>query len=166
MKSLVKSQFKVMLVVMLGVFAFSANTYAQVDLKQQAKEKKTQLKAQEKIKKEAAKQKKKEYALQLKVQKESEAIKRAQLEEQAKVAEEAKAKEDAKRDYEIGNYISSKGILTNEMEAIIEITDTTFKIKKTSINPILLQYTVKCPYRLCDAAFMNQNQIKSFIYNK
>jgi hypothetical protein len=71
-------------------------------------------------------------------------------------------KEDAKRDYEIGNYISSKGILTNEMEAIIEITDTTFKIKKTSINPILLQYTVKCPYRLCDAAFMNQNQIKSF----
>jgi hypothetical protein len=33
MKSLVKSQFKIMLVLMLGVFAFSANTYAQVDLK-------------------------------------------------------------------------------------------------------------------------------------
>lgn len=92
MKSLVKSQFKIMLVLMLGVFAFSANTYAQVDLKQQAKEKKTQLKAQEKIKKEAAKQKKKEYALQLKVQKEAEAIKRAQLRNKLKLLKKQRQK--------------------------------------------------------------------------
>jgi hypothetical protein len=69
---------------------------------------------------------------------------------------------DAKRDFEIGNYIAEKGIITNKMEAIIEIIDASFKIKNKIIKPVLLQYTVKCPYRLCDAAFMTENQINTF----
>ena len=61
-------------------------------------------------------------------------------------------KQDAIRDYNLGEEISSLGIKTNKMEYVIELG---IKIKEfNDINPVLLQYNVECPYRICDVAFM------------
>lgn len=69
-------------------------------------------------------------------------------------------KEDALRDYYCCQDVQALGIKTNQMECVLEIdypiyiaqTDTTFK-------PCILQYNVECPYRICDAPFMEHLQI-------
>ena len=66
---------------------------------------------------------------------------------------------DALRDYNLGADIAAIGVRTNRMEAVIEL-DLPIAITKTeTIKPVLLQYSVECPYRISDAAFMNKAQI-------
>lgn len=81
-------------------------------------------------------------------------------------------KEDALRDFHCCQDVQASGIKTNQMEYVLEL-DYPIHIKKTGayINPYLLQYSVECPYRISDAAFMTKEQIDSEVakwqqYNK
>jgi hypothetical protein len=67
----------------------------------------------------------------------------------------------AVRDFNIGIDIRSKGIKTNEMEFVLKL-DYLIKFQNLSemVYPYLLQYNVECPYRICDAAFMSQKEIR------
>ena len=65
----------------------------------------------------------------------------------------ALSKENAIRDYNIGNEVRDLGIKTNLMEAVLELDIQLFD-KGTCVRPCLLQYEVECPYRLCDYPFM------------
>jgi hypothetical protein len=67
---------------------------------------------------------------------------------------------DAIRDFQIGLEIQSLGIKTNQMEYVLRI-DKEIKIECTgdTIKPILLQYNVESPYRICDFSFMTPEQI-------
>lgn len=60
-------------------------------------------------------------------------------------------KENAIRDYTIGQEIAKLGIKTNLMEYVLEI-DTGMRFANVGRNdkPYLLQYSVECPYRICD----------------
>ena len=71
-------------------------------------------------------------------------------------------KEDALRDYYCGQDVQALGIKTNRMECVLEL-DYPIHIEKTGadLKPCLLQYSVECPYRICDAAFMERDQIES-----
>ena len=57
------------------------------------------------------------------------------------------------RDYDIGNEIASLGIKTNKMEYVTKLP---FKVIFNGIedNAALLQYSVECPYRIVDFAFI------------
>lgn len=68
-------------------------------------------------------------------------------------------KQDAIRDFVIGQEISSLGIKTNVMEYVLELNETVILTNGCQLKPILLQYTVECPYRICDAPFMTRQQI-------
>ncbi len=70
-------------------------------------------------------------------------------------------KKDAERDFIIGQEIETLGIKTNHMEYVIELLRGITLINNHKVNPILLQYDVECPYRICDAAFMTQEQIQT-----
>ena len=70
-------------------------------------------------------------------------------------------KQDAERDFMLGNEIASLGIKTNEMEYVVELDKEVVLPNGFTIKPILLQYSVECPYRICDAAFMTNEQIQS-----
>lgn len=81
-------------------------------------------------------------------------------------------KEDALRDYYCCQDVQALGIKTNQMECVLELDFPIF-IEKTSktIKPAILQYNVECPYRICDAAFMERKQINAEVakwqqYNK
>lgn len=74
----------------------------------------------------------------------------------------ALSKENAIRDYNIGNEINALGIKTNKMEAVMEL-DIQLKDKDCNIKPCLLQYEVECPYRICDFPFMPSNELKKII---
>lgn len=69
-------------------------------------------------------------------------------------------RQDAIRDYTVGEEIRNLGIKTNKMEYVLEL-DKEIKIHgiNSSLKPVLLQYNVECPYRICDAAFMKSTQI-------
>ena len=71
-------------------------------------------------------------------------------------------REDAQRDFDCCNDVRALGIRTNNMECVIEL-DFQMHIDKTGVDlkPHLLQYNVECPYRICDAAFMEQGQIEA-----
>ncbi|MBD5313364.1 MAG: hypothetical protein HDS06_03965 [Bacteroides sp.] len=69
---------------------------------------------------------------------------------------------DAKRDFTLGNEISSLGIVTNKMEYVIEL-DLPLVVREREIKPVLLQYSVECPYRISDAQFMESHMIRSFV---
>lgn len=71
-------------------------------------------------------------------------------------------KEDALRDFYCCQDVQALGIKTNQMECVLEL-DYPIHIEKTGVdlNPCLLQYSVECPYRISDAAFMEQEQIKA-----
>ncbi len=71
-------------------------------------------------------------------------------------------KENAIRDYNIGNEVRNIGIKTNKMHAVIEL-DIQLIDKGTIVTPCLLQYEVECPYRLCDYPFMPPNTFKKII---
>lgn len=65
---------------------------------------------------------------------------------------------DAERDFKLGEQVASLGIKTNHMEYVIQI-ETALLINNKNIKPILLQYSVECPYRICDAPFMSAEMI-------
>lgn len=69
-------------------------------------------------------------------------------------------KDDALRDFYCCQDVQALGIKTNQMECVLEL-DYPIHIEKTGadINPCLLQYSVECPYRISDAAFMTKEQI-------
>ncbi len=81
-------------------------------------------------------------------------------------------KEDALRDYFCGLDVRKLGIKTNQMECVFELDYPIFIAQTdTTIKPAILQYSVECPYRICDAAFMERNQIDAEVakwqqYNK
>ena len=68
-------------------------------------------------------------------------------------------KQDAERDFIMGQQIESIGIKTNRMECVLEL-DLNISLPNGHIlNPVLLQYNVESPYRICDAPFMTKEQI-------
>ena len=71
-------------------------------------------------------------------------------------------KTDALRDFHVGNEIGELGIKTNKMEYVLEITNypIVIPISKDKVNPIILQYTVECPFRIEDAVFMSRENIQ------
>lgn len=73
-------------------------------------------------------------------------------------------KEDAERDFFIGLEVEELGIRTNKMEYIIEVNKE-LKIPHSDIilKPILLQYTVECPYRISDSIYLDETEIKTHI---
>ena len=70
-------------------------------------------------------------------------------------------KQDALRDFHIGNEIASLGIRTNRMEYVLELNTRVTLPNGNAIKPILLQYDVACPYRIADARFMSEEMIRS-----
>lgn len=70
-------------------------------------------------------------------------------------------KQDAIRDYTVGNAIRALGIKTNHMECVLELELPLTMPSGKVVKPVLLQYSVECPYRICDAAFMEREQIIS-----
>lgn len=72
-------------------------------------------------------------------------------------------KQDAIRDFNVGTEISKLGIRTNRMEAVIEL-DKTITIHESYENkPVLLQYSVECPFRISDASFMSKRLIEYYV---
>lgn len=69
-------------------------------------------------------------------------------------------KHNAIRDFEIGIEVGDLGIKTNLMEFVLEINCT---INDQITNPCLLQYSVECPYRICDFAFMSKNILHKYL---
>lgn len=70
-------------------------------------------------------------------------------------------KQDAERDFIMGQEIETLGIKTNHMEYVLEL-DVEINLPNGHIvKPTLLQYDVECPYRISDAPFMTQEQIQS-----
>ncbi|CCY83193.1 unknown [Prevotella sp. CAG:1185] len=72
-------------------------------------------------------------------------------------------RKDAIRDFTLGMEINALGIKTNQMEYVLELKKDIVLTNGNIIRPILLQYNVECPYRISDAAFMSQKQIKEEI---
>lgn len=70
-------------------------------------------------------------------------------------------RKDAERDFIMGQEIETLGIKTNHMEYVLELKRSILLQNGHTIKPILLQYDVECPYRICDAPFMTQKQIRN-----
>lgn len=70
-------------------------------------------------------------------------------------------KEDALRDYYCNLDVQSLGIKTNKMECVLEL-DYPMYIRETNttLNPVILQYNVECPYRISDSCFMEHSLIE------
>ena len=68
-------------------------------------------------------------------------------------------RQDAERDFIMGQEIEALGIKTNHMEYVLELDVEIELLNGHKVKPCLLQYDVECPYRICDAAFMTQEQI-------
>lgn len=68
-------------------------------------------------------------------------------------------RKDAERDFQLGIEVESLGIKTNHMEYIIELQNEIQLTTGHVLKPVLLQYDLECPYRICDAAFMTGKQI-------
>ena len=69
--------------------------------------------------------------------------------------------QDAERDFVMGQEIEALGIKTNHMQYVIEVDLEISLPNGHKVKPTLLQYDVECPYRICDAPFMEQEQIQS-----
>jgi len=61
----------------------------------------------------------------------------------------------AVRDFNIGIDIQRNDIKTNRMECVLKL-DEPLKVGEETVYPYLLQYSVECPYRICDFAFMDR----------
>jgi len=70
-------------------------------------------------------------------------------------------RQDAERDFIMGQEIEALGIKTNRMEYVLELDLDIVLPNGHHVKPCLLQYDVECPYRISDAAFMSQEQIMS-----
>lgn len=68
-------------------------------------------------------------------------------------------RQDAERDFILGQEIEAIGIKTNHMEYVLELDIDISLPNGHIVKPCLLQYDVECPYRISDAAFMSQDQI-------
>ena len=69
---------------------------------------------------------------------------------------------DALRDFDIGMEINSLGIKTNKMEFVLELPfNTVFRGIREKAG--LLQYSVECPYRISDYAFIPSSILKKSI---
>lgn len=68
-------------------------------------------------------------------------------------------RQDAERDFVMGREIEALGIKTNHMEYVLELDMEVSLPNGHKVIPCLLQYDVECPYRICDAAFMSQEDI-------
>ena len=68
-------------------------------------------------------------------------------------------KKDAERDFQLGQEIASLGIKTNKMQYVLEI-DCPLIVHREELKPYLLQYSVECPYRITDAAFIPRKTIE------
>lgn len=68
-------------------------------------------------------------------------------------------RQDAERDFILGQEIEALGIKTNHMEYVLELDVEVELPNGHKTKPCLLQYDVECPYRISDAAFMSQEQI-------
>ena len=69
-------------------------------------------------------------------------------------------RQDAERDFIMGKEIEALGIKTNHMEYVLELETEVLLPNGHILKPVLLQYDVECPFRICDAPFMTQEQIK------
>lgn len=67
---------------------------------------------------------------------------------------------DAIRDFELGMQISEIGVKTNIMEYVLELETRIPLTNGHVITPVLLQYSVECPYRICDAPYMPKNLLE------
>lgn len=72
-------------------------------------------------------------------------------------------KEEAERDFILGEEIRALGVKTNIMEYVLEIQSGLRLPNERLLKPYLLQYTVKCPYRICDFPFMDKQSVKNEI---
>ena len=70
-------------------------------------------------------------------------------------------RQDAERDFTMGQEIEALGIKTNHMEYVLELDKEVSLPNGHKVKPCLLQYDVECPYRICDAPFMSQELIQS-----
>lgn len=70
-------------------------------------------------------------------------------------------RQDAERDFLLGQEVEALGIKTNHMEYVLELDMEIALPNGHRVKPCLLQYDVECPYRISDAAFMSQEQILS-----
>lgn len=69
---------------------------------------------------------------------------------------------DALRDYYCCQDVQALGIKTNQMECVLELDYPIYiPQNKATIKPAILQYNVECPYRICDAPFMEKSQIEA-----
>ncbi len=68
-------------------------------------------------------------------------------------------KDEAVRDFEIGIEVHNLGIKTNIMQYVIKLENEILLTNGHILSPILLQYSVECPYRICDAAYMPKSEI-------
>ncbi len=73
-------------------------------------------------------------------------------------------KQDAIRDFVLGNEVASLGIQTNRMEYVLELDNPIQVCQERSINPILLQYSVECPFRISDALFIDKSCIEEYVW--
>lgn len=73
-------------------------------------------------------------------------------------------KRDALRDYLLGEEIAGLQILTNKMEAVLQLDYELLLPNKEIVKPVLLQYSVECPFRISDAPFMRKKQIENEVY--
>lgn len=71
--------------------------------------------------------------------------------------------QDANRDFIMGLEIEALGLKVNKMEYVLEINKCICLPNGNILHPILLQYSVECPYRICDAAFMTKNEIHKYV---
>lgn len=72
-------------------------------------------------------------------------------------------RKDAFRDFNMGIEIASYGIKTNQMEYVLELSEMLALPSGNIIRPVLLQYDVECPYRICDVAFMEPSELKKYV---
>ena len=70
-------------------------------------------------------------------------------------------RQDAERDFLIGQEIETLGIKTNHLEYVLELEAEITMPNGHRLKPILLQYDVECPFRICDAPFMTPEQIQT-----
>lgn len=71
--------------------------------------------------------------------------------------------QDANRDFTMGLEIEALDIKVNKMEYVLELNKKISLPNGNALHPILLQYNVECPYRICDAAFTTKDEIYKYV---
>lgn len=74
--------------------------------------------------------------------------------------------QDAIRDFNVGLEVEQLGVKTNHMEYVIQLEHEIALSNGHILKPILLQYSVECPFRICDASFPEYSSIIKDEINK